>query len=94
MGIGFLSSGGDGEAFGRRGLAVGLSFWQSFARLSPRSGSHAFGSHAVNVPGFACIRSAWRPAWFGLMRIFPPFPPHRACRKFFVLSSWFLVIAA
>ena len=43
-----------------------------------------------NFPGFACIRSAWRPAWFGLMRIFPPFPPHRALQM--VIGHWSLVI--
>jgi len=53
-----------------------------------RVGNCAFGSHAVDFPGFACIRSAWRPAWFGLMRIFPPFPPHRAWIKFVVLRSY------
>ena len=52
------------------------------------------GFHASEFRGFAGIGSAWRPAWFGLMRIFPPFPPHRACTKFVVLSSWFLVIVA
>ena len=35
-----------------------LPFWQSVSPLAPRSGSRAFGTHAVDVPGFACIRSA------------------------------------
>ena len=78
---------GDGEALCRRGLAIGLSFWEMV-----RSVFHPWlWNDAMEFPGFACIGSAWRPAWFGLMRIFPPFPPHRACRKFFVLRSSFFV---
>ena len=62
--------GGNGEAPCRRGLAIVLSFWQMVWSVF-----HPWlRAHALESPGFACIRSAWRPAWFGLMRVFPPFP--------------------
>ena len=91
VGIGFLSSAGRRGALSSRAGDRSVILADGLVRVS--SVFHPWlRTHAVEFPGFACIGSAWRPAWFGLMRIFPPFPPHRACRKFVVLSSWFLVI--
>ncbi len=70
---------GPGCSVGRRAflswrLGYCPSFWQMVWFLF-----HPWlGIHPADVPGFACIGLAWRPAWLGLMRIFPPFAPHRA----------------
>ena len=73
-----------------------MAAWRSVGHFGSRlprcllgPGAMAFGSHPVDFPGSAGIRSAWRPAWFGLMRIFPPFPPHRALQ--IVIGHWSLV---